>query len=232
MFLVDRRTVENGQGAPLAPAGPGRAVTADPDRAELDELVQRTRGLQPWRRLFHAANGVATAVALTWLPLERWQAIVILGGILAILVVADVVRLRSLAANRLFFRAFALLASPREARGIASSTWYTLGIFLAVALFPLQYAVSGILVLALGDPAASYIGQRWGERPFMGGTLIGTAAFFGVACTVLGLRHTLPGALVAAAVATIAERRSWPLDDNLMIPLACAGVLAAAGLVA
>ena len=207
-------------------------MTTNPDRAELDELVQRTRGLQPWRRLFHAANGVATAVALTWLPLERWQAITILGGILAVLVVADVVRMRSPAANRLFFRVFSLLASPREAGRIASSTWYTFGIFLAVVFFPLPYAVSGILVLALADPAASYIGQRWGGRPFMGGTLIGTAVFFGVACAVLGLRHALPVALVAAAVATIAERRSWPLDDNLMIPLACAGVLAAGGLVA
>lgn len=207
-------------------------MTVDPDRTELDELVHRTRGLQPWRRLFHAANGVATAVALTWLPLERWQAVAILGAILATLVVADVVRLRSTAANRLFFRAFSPLASPREARGIASSTWYTLGIFLAVALFPLPYAVSGILVLALADPAASYIGQRWGGRPFMGGTRVGTAVFFGVACAVLGLRHALPVALVAAVVVTIAERRSWPLDDNLLIPLACAGVLAAAGLVA
>ena len=207
-------------------------MTENPDRPELDELVQRTRGLQPWRRLFHAANGLGTAAALTWLPLERRHAIAILGAVVAFLAVADVVRLRVRSANRFFFRAFSLLASPREAEGIASSTWYALGIFLAVALFPLPYAVSGVLVLGLADPAASYIGQRWGGRPFMGGTLIGTAVFFAVACAVLGLRHALPVALVAAAVVTIAERRSWPLDDNLMIPLACAGVLAAAGLVA
>lgn len=195
----------------------------------LAALVERTRGPQPWRKLFHATNGVAVASALSLLPVGRWAAVSVLGGVLAALVVMDLVRLTNRRANELFFVAFPSLASPREARGVASSTWYTLGVGLAVALFSRHDAISGVLVLALADPAASYVGQRWGRTPFLGGTVRGSLAFFVVAGAILALRHDLPVALAAAIAVTLAERRSWPLDDNLTIPVACAAVLALMG---
>jgi dolichol kinase len=96
---------------------------------------------------------------------------------------------------------------------------------LAVAFFSREVAVSGILVLALADPAASYVGQRWGRRPFLGASLEGTALFAAVAFAVLAPRHgLLPGAVGALAM-TLAERLSWPLDDNLTIPVVGAAVL-------
>lgn len=137
---------------------------------------------------------------------------------------ADVVRLRYPPANELFFRALRVLASPREASGLASSTWYAVSVAAAVALFPLHHAVSAILVLALADPAGSYVGQRWGRRPFLGGTVAGSATFCLVAGVVLGLRHPPAVAVVAVVAAALAERRSWPLDDNLTIPLVTGAV--------
>jgi dolichol kinase len=198
---------------------------------DFDELVGRTSGAQPWRKLFHATNGVAVAAALTHLPLSSSMVVLVLTVVLVVLGLVDLVRLRVPTANRLFFRAFARLASPREARGVASSTWYALGLLLAVTLFPSHHAVSGVLVLALADPVASYVGQRWGRKPFLGGTVEGTIAFFSVAVGVLALRNSVFVALAAAAVVAIAERRSWPLDDNLTIPVTCAGVLTALGFV-
>ena len=197
----------------------------------LEELVGRTRGAQPWRKLFHATNGLVLAAALTFLPLGRSMTLAALGMILLLLITLDLVRLRSREANELFFKVFSSLASPREERGLASSTWYTLGVLLAVAFFDRHTAVSGVLVLGLADPAASYLGQRRGTTPFMGGTVLGSSTFFAVALGVLAFRHSLPVALIAAAAVTVAERRSWPLDDNLTIPVACAGVLAATSLV-
>ncbi len=188
----------------------------------LDELVRRTRGPQPWRRVFHAANGVLIASAVTWWPFAPELVPLGLWTTCAALLLADLVRLRVDTANRLFFRFFRRLASPREARGIASSTWYMLGITLAVTFAPTAVAVSGILVMALSDPAASYFGRRWGRRPFLGGSVEGSVLFLLVTVAVLAPRHGPWIALAVALPVTFLERRSWPLDDNLTVPVASA----------
>ena len=185
----------------------------------LDALVERTQGAQPWRRVFHALTGSAIAAGLTFLPISQALALSILGGAFAALLALDVVRLRVKEANALFFKAFQRLASPREARGPASSTWYALGALLVVAFFDRHDAVSGILVLALADPAASYLGRRWGRRPFLGGSVEGTAVFFLTAFVVLAFRHTLPVAAGAAVICALAERLPGILDDNLTLPV-------------
>ncbi len=189
------------------------------------ELVERTRGAQPFRRVFHACNGVLLFLVLEWFAIPTRTAVVALAVVFVVLLAVDVVRLRLPRANALFFTAFAHLASPREAGGVASSTWYTLGVVLALAVFPRSYALSGILVLALADPAASYVGQRWGRRPFLGGSVEGMVVFFAVASAVLLLHHSPGMAFGAAGLATIAERRSWPLDDNFTIAPATAAAL-------
>jgi dolichol kinase len=195
--------------------------------ATLGELIAQTDGPQPWRKAFHAFNAVVIASALASLEPSRGVAVLALLAITSTLFIVDAARLTNPGANELFFRAFSKLASPREARGIASSTWYALGMLVAVAVFPLDAAVSGILVMGLCDPAAAYAGRRFGTRPFLGGTLEGSLAFFAVAALILGLRHSWPAALAAAAASAIAERRSWPLDDNLTVPVVCAGMIQA-----
>lgn len=195
--------------------------------ATLDELIAQTDGPQPWRKAFHAFNAVVIAVALEFLaPSRSWGAAALL-AVTATLLIADAARLMNRRANELFFKSLRYLASPREANRIASSTWYGMGMLVAVVVFPLEAAVSGVLVLGLCDPAAAYVGRRFGTRRFLGGTLEGSLAFFVVAALILGLRHSWPAALAAAAAGAIAERRSWPLDDNLTIPVVCAAVIQA-----
>lgn len=188
----------------------------------LQDLVRLTEGVQPWRRVFHATNGVVFAAALTWWPYGTWPATVALWAVVGVLLASDALRFKVPVANRAFFRLLRPFASPREARGVASSTWYAIGIATAVTLTPIPVAVSGILVMALADPAASYYGQRWGRRPFLGGSLEGSLVFFAVALAVLLPRHGLWVALGVAVPVTVLERRSWPLDDNLTVPVVSA----------
>ncbi len=192
---------------------------------ELDALVERTRGPQPWRRLFHLATGAVVATLLTLPGVPKGTALLVLAAVVVGLLLLDVVRLRDTRANEVFFRAFVHLASPREAHGIASSTWYAIALLVVVALFPRAAAVSGIVVLAVSDPAAGWVGRRWGRRPFLGGTLEGSIVFAATAFAVLAFRHPLPVALVAALAATLAERVSWPVDDNFAVPVTAAAVL-------
>jgi dolichol kinase len=212
---------------------PETSVGDEPrDTLELDALVERTRGPRPWRRLFHLANGAVVAGALSRPDVPKVAALVILGAVVAALLALDWVRLRDARANEVFFKAFVHLASPREARGVASSTWYALALLVVVAFFPRPAAVSGILVLAAGDPAAGWVGRKWGRRRFLGGTLEGSAVFAATAFLILALRHPLPMALVVALVAAVAERVSWPLDDNLAVPVTVAGLVTLLGALA
>ena len=195
----------------------------------LELLVRRTRGPQPWRRVFHATNGVLIAIVVTWWPLAPELLALALWTICGLLVFGDLMRLRLDAANRLFFRFLRPLASPREADGIASSTWYMLGITLAVTFASVPAAVSGVLVMALSDPAASYFGRRWGRKPFLGGSVEGSLLFLLVTLAVLAPRHGWSIALAVALPVTLLERRSWPLDDNLTVPVATAALVGMLG---
>lgn len=191
-----------------------------------DGPITPATGFQPWRKLLHAFTGVVIALALALLPIERPVAITIAFSALVVLFVVDVIRLSSARANQWFYRSFSVLLSSREAGRLASSTWYALGVLIVIAFFSEDRAVSAVLVLGIADPVASYVGRKWGKIPFLGGTAVGSTAFFAVAVTVLGPRHGFASGAVAALATTLAERRSWPVDDNLAIPVVCAGVLA------
>jgi dolichol kinase len=200
-----------------------------PYRAEsgrdLQRLVARTEGLQPWRRVFHASSGVALAFGPGVFGLDRIGVLATVGSLLVGALAIDLARLRVPALNRLFFRTLSALASPREARGLASSSWYLLGVLLAYAFFP-SHAVPAILVLGFADPAASVVGRRWGRVRFGKGTMEGAAAFLVVSSIVLAATGGgVLQALVVALLVTVVELLPIPLDDNLTVPLAVASAL-------
>lgn len=211
-----------------SPPDPGARGGGHP--AELTALVRSTEGIQPWRRVLHALNGIVTALVLVFLLPGR-EALLVLGGLLLFLLAMDFLRLRNPQANLLFFRWFRVLASPREESRVASSTWYTVGVFLAVLLFPRAAVIPAILVLALADPAASVLGRRFGRRPLGKGSMEGSATFALVAFLVLWpFVGPIPAALGALSAAAV-EVLPLGLDDNLTVPLTVAGVLTLQGLV-
>jgi dolichol kinase len=134
----------------------------------------------------------------------------------------DLARFAIPALNRLFFRVFRLFASPREREGVASSTWYAIGVLLVFVLLPPSLAACSVLVLALADPTASYLGRRWGRRRVGTGTVLGSASFLLVAYLVLTAFVGPWRALPVAALVTVAELSPWRVDDNLVVPLATA----------
>jgi dolichol kinase len=162
---------------------------------------------------------------------DRWPAVSALCLVLAAQVTVEWLRLRYQRVNRLFMAAFRRLVLRSEVATVASSTWYTAGVILALAVLPREAALSGILILALADPAASLVGQRWGRRPMLGGSLEGMASFAVVAAGVLLLPHEPLVALLAAPPAAIAERLAGRLDDNLVMPVASGAIVWLLGLV-
>ena len=210
-------------------SGPPGSDYAEVAPGEFTALVARTGGLQPWRRVFHGASGVLLAALVAWLGPGSRQVSVLLGGPLLVAATLDLVRLRSPRVNTWFFRGLGALASPREARGVASSTWYLTGLLAVHLLFPSQVLVPSILVLALADPAAGVVGRLWGRRRLGAGTVRGSTVFFLVS-TALLVPFLPTGAAVAAAVwVTFWEGAPIPADDNLIVPLATALALTVLG---
>ncbi len=196
----------------------------------LDALVRRTEGVQPWRRVFHAAGGAAMAGFAWFVGADSSAARWTFAALAAAAAALDVVRLRWPPANAAFFRFFSALASPREAGRIASSTWYVTSALLLSLWAPTPVFAAAMLVLAFADPAASIVGRLGGRRRLGSGTWEGTAAFLAVAFGVLAPLAGPVAALAVASLAAAAEAFPARIDDNLTVPLVTALALSVAGL--
>lgn len=108
----------------------------------------------------------------------------------------------------------------RERERPSGALWLAAGL-ATTAWFPFPAAGVGLWAAALADPAASWIGGRWG-RPRGDKSWPGTAACLVVAfggAVVFGTG--LPVAFGAGIAAAVAER--WaPVDDNLLVGPAAA----------
>lgn len=184
--------------------------------------MRSTEGLQPWRRVFHAACGVAIVALVEYGALGPGTNLLLLGGGVVACLAFDWLRLSVPCANHMFFRWFAALASPREARRIASSTWFLTGVFTTLLVAPAHIFTPAVLVLALADPAASVVGRSWGRHPLGKGSWEGTGAFFLVACAVTFPFTGVPGAVFVAGAVAIFEALPTGIDDNLTVPVAAA----------
>ena len=102
------------------------------------------------------------------------------------------------------------------------SAWYVVGLLICCLLIPNTAQIAAaILVLALGDAAATLLGAK-GKLPLPYNSkksLEGTTAFF---------LFSLPSfifigwyAIPLALFATLVESLPWSIDDNLTIPIAC-----------
>jgi dolichol kinase len=192
-------------------------------------MAERMRGVQPWRRIFHAGNSLVLSFLPPPLGLGRWAVVGILSALLMGLFAFDWVRLRRPDLNALFFRMFPSLASDRERTGMASSTWYALGVIVVYALFPPWVVVPAILTLGLADPAASTVGRLWGRRRLGKGTVLGSTVFVAVAFAIMATAVGPIPALVAALATAAVEILPLRLDDNLTVPIAAALALTMVG---
>lgn len=190
------------------------------------------------RTAFHMLSGVMWALVYEHL-LDRGPLLWVIGACLVFFITDDAMR-RWFPEQRsgLAVVVFRTLSRPSEASGIASSTWYALGLMVGVALLPKPACMLGLLVLAFADPAAGVVGRLWGTRRlYRDKSVAGTVAFFVVAMTIatVSLAITLPAVGVAsrlgsaAAIAlagALAELLGDHVPDNFSV-LVVTGTVAA-----
>ncbi len=163
------------------------------------------------RRLLHAstASVVLLGPPLSWTGLRVLLVAVALGAVLF-----ETIRL---SVPNLGGRVRRLVPVYRESEFSRPSgaMWLAVGYGLA-AVFPAPAAVGGIVVGAMADPAASWIGSL--GRVTAAKTWQGTLAHFVVAILALAaLGFPVSSILVGAAVGSALERWSGAVDDNLLI---------------
>jgi dolichol kinase len=135
-----------------------------------------------------------------------------------------------------------LTGDPAAARGLWT---FPLGVATTYLLFwgddSRAAILAGVAALTFADPAAAWVGRRWGERRFrgfgFGRSLEGSLTFLVVAGIVIGgvaayahpNAYALRFAVGCGAVGAAVEALSPPGWDNVLIPVVVAAVFGALG---
>lgn len=104
----------------------------------------------------------------------------------------------------------------------AAPIFYSLGIILALMIFPPHARYASIAILTLGDGFASLLGRKFGKTPYpfnkaknLEGSLLGF-----ISASLGAIIFTNPSnALVGAAIGMLVESLPLPISDNLTIPI-------------
>jgi dolichol kinase len=198
-------------------------------------VVAVTRPANYTRSLFHLCSAAVALVALRVLP-GRGYVIAVAAAFAVAGWSMEIGRRHSPAVSRIVMRMFARVAHPHERYRINSSTWYVTALLALAIAAPMRAAEIGILVLGIADPAAGFVGRRFGRtRLSANRSLEGTLTFavVGAVAAVSWLAAfyalSMPTLLLlgaAGAVAgALAELLSTRLDDNFTIPIASAAAI-------
>jgi dolichol kinase len=199
------------------------------ERAKAPESLRTLKGARSW---FHIAMGMLAACMYQFV-ITKAQALMILGTLLSVFGTLEITRRFSARWNDfLVTNVFGAIARPREYHKVNSATYYLIALCFVTSIFPRTEVIVGILVLAYGDPAAAWMGKRFGKRKlYRDKSLVGALSFFAAAAIValgylfafhpeLSFSMRLTAGLVAAACGAVAELFSFRFDDNLTVPVA------------
>lgn len=194
--------------------------------------IPRMRPTNYARSLFHVCSGLSALFMI-----QHSFAMPVLAGIMGVLLCVatglEISRRYSPSFNDFLMRHLGVIAHPHEHHRVNSGTWYIGALFLLALTVSPMAASLAVLLLGCCDPAAAFVGRRWGRiRLVVGRTLEGTATFvftgIVVSVAVLWLYYRTQYswsqmfliAAVASCAGAVAELFSKRLDDNLTIPLA------------
>ncbi|MCH8088108.1 MAG: hypothetical protein IIC81_09705 [Chloroflexi bacterium] len=181
------------------------------------------------RRLFHIVAG--SLFPLLALVLPQWIIILLAATGTGASIVLEISRRRSRRVNDCFTRRFSVLLKESESSQTLGSTYLLAATLLAFLLFDRDVAVLALLFLAVGDPLAALVGQRYGRARIRKKSVEGSLAFMAGAALVGwlliagGLDISLWVVMSGAAVAALVELLSLPPDDNITVPLVAGAVM-------
>lgn len=182
------------------------------------------------RKFYHLLGGLL--LLAIFYGLERRQAFLVYALLLAVILAFDLLRLRYGPFNEWALDRLGTLLRSSESETISGSPSYIVGVAATLYLFELPIATAAVLFLAVGDLAATLVGEAWGSTRFGSKSIEGTAAFIvagflaGIAARLLGPGVPLPvlaaGAVTGSIVEILTPRHT---NDNLTVPLISAMIM-------
>ena len=160
-------------------------------------------------------------VPISYIFIDRYQAIIAVGILVFVALTIELLKVLWPSFRAVFYQVFTPLLRSHERNGaITGATYYLIGAFLPILLFPKILAIVCIFFMILGDVAAALIGKKWGRtKLFPRKSLEGSLACF-LVCILIALVKFNPAvAIIGAVVATVVEVLPTKLDDNLTMPL-------------
>lgn len=180
------------------------------------------------RRLWHIFGGLSIPVAGLLVPQQIFLP-ALCSATIAFLVF-ELIRLRFPQINHRFLTFFHVLLREREAATLTASAYFLIAASIVFTLCDKSIAAMALTFVAVGDPVAGMVGEKWGRLKVKGRSLEGSCACF-LACAVAGAilatitQVALWLAVVGAVCAALVEFLSFPVNDNLTSPLVSAGVM-------
>ena len=101
----------------------------------------------------------------------------LLGGLSAIFLLAEILRMNISIFKHLFKRFFGPIVRVSESNKFTGATSVFISGFLTVLIFEKNIAIFAMLTLSLADATAALIGKKWGKRKLFDKTLEGSLTF-------------------------------------------------------
>lgn len=206
-------------GSSNADTGRRRGLTVPGAPGTAPRPIRRLPLREVGRKGLHLTSAVVPA--LLGLGIDRGLLIAVLAALAAGALGVEAARRRSRVVASRFDALFAPLLRSHEHHRVTGATWLLLSFLAAVVLLPRDIAIAALWAAAVGDAAAALVGIPFGYHRGAGA---GKSLEGSIACAVTtavgalfvaGLAPWI--AVVAGIVAALAERTSWPHDDNARI---------------
>ncbi len=168
---------------------------------------------------------VGLSVAVLAFVLSRGVVLVLMGSATFVFLLIDLLRLRLPWMSSWFQALFQPFLRDYEASRLTGASFLLVACLVSLTAFNREVAVLAISFLAVGDPIAGMVSERFGKTRLFRKTLEGALACLaaclatGLVWYYVGLNVPLMIVIVGAVCAAIAESLPLPVDDNITIPL-------------
>jgi len=169
------------------------------------------------------------AIPIIYFFISRQFALMLLVPMAGAFLLTDIARHYNARIAGWYYRWFGWLLrqheQDRSARRLNGATNILLSAVLCVALFPKIITINAFAILIVSDTTSALIGRRFGKRPFLNKSLVGTLAFLVSAILVVLAAPKIAGTLpeygiwmVGALGGAITEAWVTGVDDNITVP--------------
>lgn len=185
-----------------------------------------------WRKLWHLAGGALFPVLALFV--SREALLITVGAITGIFILWEISRFAFPEINRWTISHLRIVLKREEQFQPTGTTLLLVASLVVFCLFEKYIAITSLLFIAIGDPVASLVGEKYGKHAVLDKSLEGSLACL-ISCLAVGMLMTswspslaLPVVAYGAIWATVVEMLSITVDDNFTMPLFSASAMALA----